>query len=61
MAKKETNRKPLSGNLRTHSCHATKHMQKLNMVTVTKEDGSKVQMTAREYRATKKVNAKKEA
>ena len=32
MAKKATERKPLAGNLRTHSCHATRHMQKLNMV-----------------------------
>ena len=55
MAKKETARKPLSGNLRTHSCHATKHMQKLNMVTVTKEDGSKVKMSAREYKTMKKA------
>ncbi len=58
MAKKATERKPLSGNLRTHSCHATKHMQKLNMVTVTKEDGSKEKMTAREYRASKKSSKK---
>lgn len=55
MAKKDTKRKPLSGNLRTHSCHATKHMQKLNMVTVTNEDGSKSKMTAREYRNLKKA------
>ena len=55
MAKKETARKPLSGNLRTHSCHATKHMQKLNMVTVTNADGSKSKMTAREYRNLKKA------
>ena len=55
MAKKETSRKPLSGNLRTHSCHATKHMQKLNMVTITKEDGSKAKVTAREYRTMKKA------
>ena len=54
MAKKETNRKPLSGNLRTHSCHATKHMQKLNMVTITKKDGSKAKVSAREYRTMKK-------
>lgn len=55
MAKKETSRKPLSGNLRSHSCHASKHTQKLNMVTVTKEDGSKVKMSAREYRTSKKA------
>ena len=58
MAKKATERKPLAGNLRTHSCHATRHMQKLNMVTVKNEDGSKSKMTAREYRTSKKDSKK---
>ena len=55
MAKKETNRKPLTGNRRSHSCHAEKHTQKLNMVTVTDKDGKKSRISAREYRTMKKA------
>lgn len=50
MAVKMTNKKPLSGNRRSHSCRATKHMQKVNMQLVTLSDGSKVKMSAREKR-----------
>ena len=38
MAVKATNKKPLSGNRRSHSCRATKHMQKVNLQKVTLED-----------------------
>ena len=57
MAKKVTNKKPLSGNRRSHSCRATKHSQKVNMQLVTLEDGSKVRMSAREKRTLNKVSA----
>lgn len=56
MAKKVTDKKPLSGNRRSHSCRATKHMQKVNLVTVTLEDGSKVRMSAREKRTLTKLD-----
>lgn len=57
MAKKVSNKKPLSGNRRSHSCRATKHSQKVNMQLVTLEDGTKVRMSAREKRTLNKVNA----
>ena len=57
MAKKVSSKKPLSGNRRSHSCRATKHLQKVNMQLVTLEDGTKVRMSAREKRTLNKVNA----
>ena len=54
MAVKATNRKPLSGNRRSHSCRATKHTQKVNLQLVTLEDGTKVRISAREKRALNK-------
>ena len=54
MAVKATNKKPLSGNRRSHSCRATKHMQKVNLQVVTLADGSKVRMSAREKRTLNK-------
>ena len=57
MAKKVSSKKPLSGNRRSHSCRATKHLQKVNMQLVTLEDGTKVKMSAREKRTLNKVNA----
>ncbi len=53
MATKITNRKPLSGNLRSHALNATKTKRKLNKVTVT-IDGKKYITTAREARTMKK-------
>ena len=50
MAVKATNKKPLAGNRRSHSCRATKHMQKVNLQKVTLEDGTVVRMSAREKR-----------
>ncbi len=54
MAVKATNRKPLAGNRRSHSCRATKHSQKLNLQNVTLEDGTKVKISAREKRTLNK-------
>ena len=54
MAVKATNKKPLSGNRRSHSCKATKHTQKVNLQLVTLEDGSKVRISAREKRTLNK-------
>lgn len=55
MAVKATNKKPLSGNRRSHSCRATKHAQKPNLQLVTLEDGTKVRMSAREKRTLNKT------
>lgn len=55
MAKKVTNKKPLAGNRRSHSCRATKHSQKPNLQLVTLEDGTKVRMSAREKRTLNKT------
>ena len=55
MAKKLTEKKPLSGNRRSHSCRATKHSQKVNLQLVTLEDGTKVRISAREKRTLNKV------
>lgn len=57
MAKKVTNKKPLSGNRRSHSLRATKHAQKPNLQVVTLSDGKKVRMTAREKRTLDKQAA----
>ena len=55
MAVKVPNKKPLSGNRRSHSCRATKHAQKVNLQLVTLEDGTKVRMSAREKRTLNKI------
>ena len=55
MAKKLTSKKPLSGNRRSHSCRATKHQQKVNLVTVTLADGTKFRTSAREKRTLSKI------
>ena len=57
MAKKVTNKKPLAGNNRSHSCRATRRVQKPNLQVVTLDDGSKVRMTAREKREFEKCVA----
>ena len=54
MAKKETTKKPLFGNRRSHSLRATRHAQMPNLQQVTLEDGTKVKMSARELRTLKK-------
>ena len=55
MAVKETSKKPLSGNRRSHSLRATKHAQKVNLQLVTLADGTKVRMSAREKRTLNKT------
>lgn len=57
MAKKVTNKKPLSGNNRSHSCRATKRVQKPNLQVVTLDNGQKVRMSARELRTFNKCEA----
>ena len=54
MAKKVTSKKPLSGNLRSHSCRATKHSRKPNLQKVTLDNGQTIRMSARELRTLKK-------
>lgn len=53
MANKITNKKPLTGNRRSHSNIATKHTQKLNMQKI-KVDGKTIVTTAREAKKYKK-------
>ena len=50
MAKKLTSRKPLFGNLRSHSCRATKTRQNLNLQVHRLEDGTKVRISTKEKR-----------
>ena len=54
MAKKVTSKKPLSGNLRSHSCRATKHSRKPNLQKVTLDNGQTIRLSARELRTLKK-------
>lgn len=56
MAKKITSKKPLAGNLRSHSCKATKHARKVNLQKVTLDNGESVRMSARELKTLKKAN-----
>jgi ribosomal protein L28 len=55
MAKKITSKKPLAGNLRSHSCKATKHSRKPNLQKVTLDNGETIRMSARELRTLKKA------
>lgn len=55
MAVKSTEKKPLFGNRRSHSCRATRHAQKVNMQLVTLADGTKKRMSAREKRTLNKT------
>ena len=57
MVKKITSKKPLSGNNRSHSCRATKRVQKPNLQVVTLDNGQKVRMSARELRTLNKCAA----
>ena len=57
MAKKISTKKPLSGNLRSHSCKATKHSRKPNLQKVTLDNGETIRMSARELRTLKKSSA----
>ena len=58
MAVKVTNKKPLTGNRRSHACNATKMQQKPNLQVVRLEDGTKVRMSVREARNFKKQQTK---
>ena len=57
MAIKVTNKKPLTGNKRSHALNATKMQQKPNLQVVKLEDGTKVRMSAREIRNMRKQQA----
>ena len=57
MAIKVTNKKPLTGNKRSHALNATKMQQKANLQVVRLEDGTKVRMSAREIRNMRKQQA----
>ena len=56
MAIKVTNKKPLSGNRRSHSLRATKHAQKPNLQVVTLDNGQRVRVSTKEARTMKKNN-----
>lgn len=56
MARKITEKKPLSGNRRSHACNATKHMQKPNLQKVKLDNGETIRMSARELRSLKKTS-----
>ncbi len=58
MATKITNKKPLAGNRRSHSLRATKHSQKVNLVNVTLENGTRIKTSAREKRTLSKLDKK---
>ena len=57
MAIKVTNKKPLTGNKRSHALNATKMQQKPNLQVVRLEEGTKVRMSAREIRNMRKQQA----
>ena len=57
MAIKVTNKKPITGNKRSHALNATKMQQKPNLQVVRLEDGTKVRMSAREIRNMRKQQA----
>ncbi len=55
MAKKCTDKKPLFGNKRSHSCRATKHAQKPNLQKITDGNGNSIRVSSRELRTLKKI------
>ncbi len=54
MAIKVTNKKPLTGNSRSHALNATKKQQKPNLQVIKLADGTKIRMSAREIRNLRK-------
>ena len=56
MAIKVTNKKPISGNRRSHACNATKHAQKPNLQKITLDNGESIRISARELRTLKKYS-----
>ena len=57
MAIKVTNKKPLTGNKRSHALNATKKQQMPNLQVVRLEDGTRVRMSTREIRNMRKQQA----
>ena len=58
MAIKVTNKKPLTGNSRSHALNATKRQQKPNLQVIRLEDGTRIRMSAREIRSLRKQDKK---
>jgi len=54
MARKVTSKKPLAGNLRSHSNKATNKFSKPNLQKVKLDNGETIRMSARELRTLKK-------
>lgn len=54
MAVNVSSRKPLFGNKRSHALNATRKKQGVNLQVVTLEDGTKVRLSAREIRTSRK-------
>lgn len=54
MAVKVTGKKPLFGNKRSHALNATRKKQGVNLQVVRLEDGTKVRLSAREIRTSRK-------
>lgn len=61
MAIKVTNKKPLTGNSRSHAENATRRQQKPNLQVIRLEDGTRIRMSAREIRSMRKQENKKVA
>lgn len=54
MAVKVSGKKPLFGNKRSHALNATRKKQGVNLQVVRLEDGTKVRLSAREIRTSRK-------
>lgn len=54
MAVNVSRKKPLFGNKRSHALNATRKKQGVNLQVVTLEDGTKVRLSAREIRTSRK-------
>lgn len=54
MAKKVTSKKPLAGNVKSHSNLKTKHSRKPNLQKIKLDNGETIRMSAREIRTLKK-------
>ena len=54
MAVKISGKKPLFGNKRSHALNATRKKQGVNLQVVRLEDGTKVRLSAREIRTSRK-------
>ena len=54
MAVNVSRKKPLFGNKRSHALNSTRKKQGVNLQVVTLEDGTKVRLSAREIRTSRK-------